>query len=61
MALDRLSRGQREVMVLHHLGLDHAAVAEQLSIPAGTVKSRLSRARSALATMLREAEDNVRS
>lgn len=53
-ALVGLPRRQREVLVLHELGLSTAAIAEALDIPAGTVKSRLSRARTALAPLLRE-------
>lgn len=53
-ALATLSRAHREVVVLQHLGLDTAAIAAELDIPVGTVKSRLSRARSALAPLLRE-------
>lgn len=40
--------------MLQHLGLDVAAIARHLSIAEGTVKSRLSRARAALAPLLRE-------
>lgn len=53
-ALAALPRPQREVIVLQHLGLDVAAIARQLDIPEGTVKSRLSRARAALNPLLRE-------
>ncbi len=53
-ALAALPRKQREAVVLQSLGLDTAAIARQLDIPEGTVKSRLSRARAALAPLLRE-------
>jgi RNA polymerase sigma-70 factor (ECF subfamily) len=53
-ALATLPMSQREVIVLQHIGLDVAAIARQLDVPIGTVKSRLSRARAALAPMLRE-------
>lgn len=54
-ALASLPLAQRQVVVLHHLvGLDLAAVADELGVPVGTVKSRLSRARAALAPLLRE-------
>lgn len=59
-ALDRIPRAQREVLVLQNLGLSVERIAEQLDVPAGTVKSRLSRARAALAPLLREeSEDHV--
>lgn len=59
-ALDRLPRQQREVLVLQDLGLTIDAIADHLGVPAGTVKSRLSRARAALAPLLREeAPDHV--
>ena len=53
-ALAALPRAQREVIVLQDLGLDVAAIARQLDIAQGTVKSRLSRARAALVPLLRE-------
>ena len=52
-ALARLPRSYREVVVLHYLAdLPVEAVSQLLDIPVGTVKSRLSRARGALATHL---------
>lgn len=57
-ALALLDRGQREVVVLHHLAdLSVAEIAEQLEIPAGTVKSRLGRGRQRLAELLAEREE----
>jgi RNA polymerase sigma-70 factor (ECF subfamily) len=54
-AMQVLPLAQRQVVVLHHLvGLDVAEVAAALGIPTGTVKSRLSRARAALAPLLSE-------
>jgi RNA polymerase sigma-70 factor (ECF subfamily) len=53
-ALAALPRKHREVLVLQDLGLDVASIARQLDLPEGTVKSRLSRARTALAPLLRE-------
>ncbi len=53
----RLSTEQRAVIVLHHyLGLSLAECAEILSIPLGTVQSRLSRATQAMRAAL-EADD----
>jgi len=42
------------VIVLQHLGLDLEAIAHELDVPVGTVKSRLSRARRTLAPLLSE-------
>ncbi|MBA3525115.1 MAG: sigma-70 family RNA polymerase sigma factor [Geodermatophilaceae bacterium] len=54
-ALARLPLAQRQVVVLFHLfDLSVAEVAAELGVPAGTVKSRLSRARADLAPLLRE-------
>jgi RNA polymerase sigma factor (sigma-70 family) len=52
-ALGQLDDGLRRVVVLHHLAdLGTAEIAAELGIPEGTVKSRLSRARSRLAGLL---------
>jgi RNA polymerase sigma factor (sigma-70 family) len=52
-ALARLPRAYREVVVLHYLAdLPVEAVGQLLDVPVGTVKSRLSRARGALASHL---------
>jgi RNA polymerase sigma-70 factor (ECF subfamily) len=52
-ALAQLDGDQRVVLVLHHLAdLDIADIAEELGVPVGTVKSRLSRGRSRLAELL---------
>lgn len=54
-ALAGLPLGQRKVVVLHYLlGLDLATVAQELQIPVGTCKSRLSHARAALQPLLGE-------
>jgi RNA polymerase sigma-70 factor, ECF subfamily len=55
-----LSWPQREVVVLHHLlDLPVEEVAVQLGIPAGTVKSRLARARAVLARRLGDELEEV--
>jgi len=53
IAVSRLNKDERDVIVLHYL-LDHpvSAVAAQLRIPEGTVKSRLARAPLRLAELL---------
>lgn len=55
----RLSRDQREVVVLHHyVSMPLREVAEVLGIPVGTAHSRLSRAMSAMRAAL-EADDRL--
>jgi DNA-directed RNA polymerase specialized sigma24 family protein len=50
------------VVVLHYLlDLPVQEVARQLAVPVGTVKSRLARARSALAVQLDVESDQARS
>lgn len=57
LALRSLAPGHRAVVVLHHvLDLPLEQVARELDLPVGTVKSRLSRARAALAPHLTEEE-----
>jgi RNA polymerase sigma-70 factor, ECF subfamily len=57
-ALRALPVAQRQVVVLHHLlDLPVEQVARELRLPVGTVKSRLARARRALAEHLREPPD----
>jgi DNA-directed RNA polymerase specialized sigma24 family protein len=52
-ALRALPMAQRKAVVLHHLlDLPVDQVAVELGVPVGTVKSRLARARGALATHL---------
>lgn len=54
-ALEHLTLPQRQVVVLHYLNqMPVDDVARALRIAPGTVKSRLSRAREALAPLLRE-------
>jgi RNA polymerase sigma-70 factor (ECF subfamily) len=52
-ALRRISPQQRNALVLFHMvGLSVAEIAEQTDSPAGTVKARLARGRTALADVL---------
>jgi RNA polymerase sigma-70 factor (ECF subfamily) len=48
-AIDRLSEPQRVVITAYLLGNDYRQIAVKLGLPLGTVKSRLSRVREALA------------
>jgi RNA polymerase sigma-70 factor, ECF subfamily len=57
-ALQRLSRPTREAIVMHHIAdMSVYEVAEALGVPVGTVKARLSRGRTMLATLLSELAD----
>lgn len=57
-ALRNLPVPQRAAVILHYvLDLPLQDVAQQLQLPVGTVKSRLSRARAALAPLLQETEE----
>ena len=60
-AVSILPQGQRQVLTLVDLeGFSYAEVSEIIGIPAGTVMSRLNRARNALSEQLLELkEDNV--
>ena len=59
-ALRRLAPRHREVLVLHYVAeLPLDEVASQLRLPLGTVKSRLSRARRALAEQLGDEREGV--
>jgi RNA polymerase sigma-70 factor, ECF subfamily len=61
-ALRTLPRRHRQVVVLHYLlDLPVQEVARQLAVPVGTVKSRLARARRALAAQLDVESDQARS
>ena len=54
-ALRRLPVQQRTALVLHHIGgLRVEEIARRTSAPVGTVKSRLSRGRTALSALLRD-------
>jgi RNA polymerase sigma-70 factor (ECF subfamily) len=52
-ALQQLPPDQRRAIVLHHLcDLSVADIAQEVGAPVGTIKARLSRGRTALATLL---------
>lgn len=52
-ALKKLPEAQRQALVLHHIAdLPVHVVARQVGVPEGTIKARLSRGRTALATLL---------
>jgi len=54
-ALQQLSRPTRETIVLHHIAdMSVHEVAQTLGVPVGTVKARLSRGRTLLASLLNE-------
>lgn len=58
-ALAGLDPDQRQVVVLRYLAdLGTAEIADELGVPEGTVKSRLSRGRERLAPMLDEREES---
>lgn len=55
-ALAQISPDQRRAVVLHHYcDMSVNEIAEELHVPVGTVKARLSRGRAALAALLHEA------
>ncbi|MCX5212641.1 RNA polymerase sigma factor [Kitasatospora sp. NBC_00240] len=61
-ALARLRRGEREVFTLCvWAGLDYAGAAQALGVPVGTVRSRLSRARTRLRKLAQEELAGARS
>jgi RNA polymerase sigma-70 factor (sigma-E family) len=62
-ALRRLPEPQRVAVVLHHLvGMSIDQVAIETGVPAGTVKARLSRGRTALSALLQvNAEESGRA
>jgi RNA polymerase sigma-70 factor, ECF subfamily len=61
-ALAKLSRPTRETIVLHHIAdMSVQEVAEQLGIPVGTVKARLSRGRALLAELLHDGAPTLAS
>jgi RNA polymerase sigma-70 factor (ECF subfamily) len=59
-ALQLLPTAQRQVVVLHYLlGYTGPEIAEVLAVPEGTVKSRLSRARTTLQPLLVEEKSSA--
>jgi RNA polymerase sigma-70 factor (ECF subfamily) len=59
-ALQQMPIGQRQVVVMHYLlGLSVVEIAQELRIAPGTVKSRLSRARTVLGPLLQEESFHV--
>ncbi len=59
-ALQRLPKPQRQVIALHYLlDMPVADIAASIGVPAGTVKARLSRARTALAGLLGEHDEEI--
>jgi RNA polymerase sigma-70 factor, ECF subfamily len=57
-ALLQIPEAQRRAVVLHHLAdLPVADIAHELGLPVGTVKSRLSRGREAMAQALSTDEE----
>jgi RNA polymerase sigma-70 factor (ECF subfamily) len=59
-ALQRLPKPQRQVIALHYLlDMPVADIAASIGVPAGTVKARLSRARTTLAGLLGEHDQEV--
>lgn len=54
-ALKQLPEAQRQALVLHHIAdLPVHQVAQEVGVPEGTIKARLSRGRAALAALLSE-------
>lgn len=57
-ALNRLSHEHREVLILKDIeGLKYEAIAEVLSVPIGTIRSRLHRARLELRDLLQHGDE----
>lgn len=57
-ALQQIPFAQREAIVMHHIGdMSVGQISDALGVPAGTVKARLSRGRTALAALLDDEED----
>lgn len=61
-ALRQIPPDQRRAVVLHHLcDMSVAEIAAETGVPAGTVKARLSRGRTALAALLDDRADEENS
>jgi RNA polymerase sigma-70 factor, ECF subfamily len=59
-ALRRLPEAQRQALVLHHIAdLPVHAVAQEVGVPEGTIKARLSRGRTALAALLTDQSNDL--
>jgi RNA polymerase sigma-70 factor (ECF subfamily) len=59
-ALRQLPEAQRRALVLHHIAdLSVQAVADEVGVPEGTIKARLSRGRTALAALLADETGGV--
>ncbi|MCA2215723.1 SigE family RNA polymerase sigma factor [Jidongwangia harbinensis] len=59
-ALQQLPKPQRQVIALHYLlDMPVAGIAASIGVPVGTVKARLSRARTTLAGLLGEHDQEV--
>ena len=59
-ALRRLPETQRQALVLHHIAdLPVQRVAQEVGVPEGTIKARLSRGRAALAALLAEQPNDL--
>ena len=53
-ALDQLTEDQRTALLLQQEGYDMAEIGQILDVPVGTVKSRISRAKQTLRTLLED-------
>ncbi len=59
-ALRQLPEAQRQALVLHHIAdLPVQVVAQEVGVPEGTIKARLSRGRAALAVLLTEQPNDL--
>lgn len=59
-ALRQLPQAQRQALVLHHIAdLPVHAVAQEVGVPEGTIKARLSRGRTALAALMTDQPNDL--